>query len=537
MTRGSVGFFLIVLCLFPVFILAQARAATDTPAQNAQASFTLRSLAIKDHAGADMLWQEDFRVEWAGQPVDESRFNELLSGIHQRAMNEYGMVGALEVGPGTDLAKGHVEVVVTPFTIRQVQVRGNRWFSEKFIENALGLHAGRAMDRRSLDRAAEAENRLNNNASLKLSSLMDKVDARTMDVHVNARDRFPLRALASVTDPGNLQSDELRLGLGMRYDNLFGRGQLLGYNLGTTSRFDFDEAQSHSAFYLVPFYDSGDSFLLQASYSEANAAVVLDDLQFEGKGFQANTAYTLLLPRAWRIEHQMVFSSAYKRAENNLSLTGAPVQGTRTALLNFSLQYGAVLEDAGGITSLTVVGGGSPGDYVGDDDRAAYQAVRFGADPQYGTLVWGVGRSQKLPWEMNLNVSLSGQIASGPLLSTEQFALGGRSTVRGYNENQILADEGFLARTEMISPDLFRLAAVGEYGDLRPFVFFDYGTGELLDSQIGEDPSRDIASTGIGLRYRYQDYVSASVIFAQTLREDGAYDGNNRLLFEVALQY
>jgi len=273
------------------------------------------------------------------------------------------------------------------------------------------------------------------------------------------------------------------------------------------------------------------------AYSEANNNVVLNDLQFEGKGFQANAGYTLLLPKAWLLEQQRVFGTAYKRAENNLDLAGIPVQSTVAALLNFSLQYGGVIRDPYGITSLTVMGTGSPGNIVGEDSAANFEAVRFGANPRYATFVWGVGRSQRLPWEMSLNVSLSGQVASGPLLSTEQFSVGGAATVRGYNENQILADEGFVSRVELISPNLLRLVENQEYGDVRPFVFFDYGIGSLLDAQIGEDPSATLASTGVGMRYSFQDYASASVIFAQTLHRAFGYDVDNRILFQVNVQY
>ena len=44
------------------------------------------------------------------------------------------------------------------------------------------------------------------------------------------------------------------------------------------------------------------------------------------------------------------------------------------------------------------------------------------------------------------------QISADPLLSIEQFAVGGIDTVRGYRENQIVRDTGFAASVELHIP-------------------------------------------------------------------------------------
>jgi hypothetical protein len=52
------------------------------------------------------------------------------------------------------------------------------------------------------------------------------------------------------------------------------------------------------------------------------------------------------------------------------------------------------------------------------------------------------------------------QLAEDPLLPLEQFAVGGASTVRGYRENQLVRDNGFVTSAELRIPT-FRLAVSG----------------------------------------------------------------------------
>ena len=66
------------------------------------------------------------------------------------------------------------------------------------------------------------------------------------------------------------------------------------------------------------------------------------------------------------------------------------------------------------------------------------------------------------------------QISADPLLSIERFAIGGRDTVRGYRENQLVRDSGVVASAELRIP-LWRDSLRRPLLELVPFM--DYGTG------------------------------------------------------------
>ncbi len=87
------------------------------------------------------------------------------------------------------------------------------------------------------------------------------------------------------------------------------------------------------------------------------------------------------------------------------------------------------------------------------------------------------------------------QFASERLFALEQFALGGRYTVRGYRENTVLADDALVVSLEARVP-LIRNTRWADFLELAPFV--DYGRAWALPTSPG---SQTLLSVGVGLRW------------------------------------
>jgi hemolysin activation/secretion protein len=88
------------------------------------------------------------------------------------------------------------------------------------------------------------------------------------------------------------------------------------------------------------------------------------------------------------------------------------------------------------------------------------------------------------------------QLTPDPLLALEQFAVGGRYTVRGYRENTFVRDNAVVVSLEARFP-IVRNARWADYLELAPF--FDYG--KAWNSNPPGDRAQDISSVGIGLRW------------------------------------
>lgn len=106
------------------------------------------------------------------------------------------------------------------------------------------------------------------------------------------------------------------------------------------------------------------------------------------------------------------------------------------------------------------------------------------------------------------------QWSDDPLLSLEQFTLGGVDTVRGYRENQIVRDRGVFASAEVRIPVWFDKAR-REIIQLAPFV--DYGQGW---NDGGPGPKQHwLASVGAGILVTPIKYVSGQLYWGYALRE------------------
>ncbi len=88
------------------------------------------------------------------------------------------------------------------------------------------------------------------------------------------------------------------------------------------------------------------------------------------------------------------------------------------------------------------------------------------------------------------------QIADDRLLSLEQIPIGGRYSVRGYRENQLVSDNGVIASMETRIP-LVRKRVWADYFQLAPF--FDFGRG--WNRKDNDPDPKAIYSIGLGLRW------------------------------------
>ncbi|BAS57577.1 surface antigen (D15) [Leptolyngbya boryana IAM M-101] len=118
------------------------------------------------------------------------------------------------------------------------------------------------------------------------------------------------------------------------------------------------------------------------------------------------------------------------------------------------------------------------------------------------------------------------QLADRTLVPLEQIGVGGQETVRGYRQDALLTDNGFLFSTELRLP-IFRPR--NGLVQLTPFV--DLGTGW---NRSGDNPEKNtLVGAGLGLLWRQGENFSARIDFGfplvsienekRTLQENGIY--------------
>lgn len=120
------------------------------------------------------------------------------------------------------------------------------------------------------------------------------------------------------------------------------------------------------------------------------------------------------------------------------------------------------------------------------------------------------------------------QLAADPLISTEQISLGGATTVRGYRQDALLTDSGFLASAEFRLP-IANFEPINATLQFAPFI--DFATGWNNDNE--ETEANTLIGTGFGLLLQTPEKFSARVDWGvplinrdeqrSSLQEQGVY--------------
>lgn len=113
---------------------------------------------------------------------------------------------------------------------------------------------------------------------------------------------------------------------------------------------------------------------------------------------------------------------------------------------------------------------------------------------------------------------IDAQMSTVGLYGTDQFRLGGLSSIRGYDEGAFSGDRGILFRHEW----QFRpLALQAIDSQIKPLFFLDHGTARLIDG-----PTTRLSGAGAGVRLAAKHW-GADVLVAKPLTHPSTIDAND----------
>jgi hemolysin activation/secretion protein len=115
--------------------------------------------------------------------------------------------------------------------------------------------------------------------------------------------------------------------------------------------------------------------------------------------------------------------------------------------------------------------------------------------------------------DIQLISSLALQVSNDSLFPLEQFAVGGRYSVRGYRENQLVRDNAFLFSIEPRIPVLPSLIGPQVTVHFAPFI----DVGRSWNAKTSTPTPKTLASIGVGLRLGFFDRAFANVYWGQQL--------------------
>lgn len=156
-----------------------------------------------------------------------------------------------------------------------------------------------------------------------------------------------------------------------------------------------------------------------------------------------------------------------------------------------------------------------------------FDCKRAGAEPDFVTWKFNAAHMGPLVGTWRWSGKFDAQVAAAPLVSGEQFSVGGLDSVRGYDEYEQSGDTGLTVRLEAL-PAPWRLS---EGWSLDTAVFADLGLVRTIDPGPGQRAKVSLASWGLAARMDHRSGLQVSLDLANPLRSTlrPADDGKDQI--------
>jgi hemolysin activation/secretion protein len=494
---------------------ASTNAGAAKPAAGAStARFDIDEYRVE---GADSLPQID--VEAAVYPfLGPRRTSDDVEKARAALEKAYHDKGFQTVGvsvPQQDAQRGFIVLKVAENRVGRLRVKGSRYFSLANVKrNAPSLQEGKLPDFQAVTKDIVALNRWSDRRVT--PSLRAGVTPGTVDVDLNVEDTFPLHGSVELNNRQSPSTTPLRTNITTHYDNL--------WQLGHSMTFTYQEAPLNrkdamvvSASYLARTDYDWLNVLLYGLKSWSSVATV-GGSNVIGPGEVFGGRAVLTLPTKGELFHTLSLGVDYKDFKQTLALAGNS-SDSPVAYVPLVASYNATWQADGRLTQLNAsITSGLRGIGSSIDQ---FDAKRFKATGSFIHLNADVSHTQDLPGGVQLFGKMQSQIADQPLVSSEQFSLGGQDTVRGYLESEVLGDYGVTGTLELRSPNIAPYleqkldnplgapVKFNAFDEWRFFAFADAGRVKIYEPLPEQQSQFDLASYGVGTRLKSLKYLNS----------------------------
>lgn len=419
----------------------------------------------------------------------------------ERAYHQAGYNTVYVDIPEQSVSDGIVVLRVTEGRVETVRVTGSRYYSQgRILAQVPEFAPGKVPYFPAVQEELAAVNRTPGRQVLPV--LKPGAAPGTLDVNLAVNDQLPLHGSLELNNYYSPNTRPLRLSSSLEYDNLWQREHRLSLQFQTSPQ-DTSQVRTYSLSYVIPFVQGRDNLALYYLRSDSNVGA-LGGITVLGRGDIFGARYILPLPPKGNYTHGLSLGADYKRFTQNIVLPGAPPVDTPITYLPLSVQYSGAYKDGGGTTQLglglsfAIRGGVDKNVDCYGQTVNQFECNRYGAKSNYMVLKPSLTRMQNLPAGFTLRAGIDGQIASGPLVSNEQFSAGGAGSVRGYLASEALGDDGVHAVLELSSPSLADKAT--HLDSLVLLAFLEGAHVRLRQPLASQQPDTSLASSGLGLR-------------------------------------
>lgn len=450
----------------------------------------------------------------------------------EKAYHGAGYLTVLVSIPQQKVDEGVVKLAVTEAPVDRLRVVESRYFSLGEIRAAAPeLAEGNVPNFPQMQKELAALNRSGDRRITPV--LRPGKTPGTVEVDLKVQDQLPLHGNVELNDRYSQDTTRTRLTASLRWDNLWQRQHGLGITLQTAPE-NPDDSRVFSASYTWPLA-SGNYLALYGVKSDSDVAAV-GTLNVVGNGVIFGARYIVpLRSRGEGFFHTATLGVDYKDVDQSVALIGGGDFNTPISYLPFTLGWDGTWLGEGRSTKVGVAFNFHLRGLVADEQEFADK--RFKGRPDYSFLRGTFSHEETWPAGWGALVRGGWQVAAQPLISNEQFAIGGVDTVRGYLESVALGENGANFSLEARMPS-FAKHLSDSLDELHLLTFVDIGSVHVREPLPGQEDRFTLAGAGLGMRLKGWRGVSAGLDWAVALKDQGDTErGDSRGHFRLGYEW
>ena len=425
--------------------------------------------------------------------------SEELQDLRRKLTQHYvdkGYVNSGVIIPDQKMANGVLILRVVEGSLSKIEISGNEYFRDSYLEKRLKLGAAPPLnifDLRESLLILQQDPRIDR-INAKLSPGAEKNESI---LKVQVAEELPYTIGAEVGNVVSPAIGSVRGGMHFIHDNLTGNGDILAADIGvtTTGLADWDLA------YTIPL--TARDTMLSLQYRRNQSTII--ETPFKNLDIESLTdtmGITVSHPFLKRADTEFALGLTGERRYSKTTLLGRSYsfsagvkdgEATVTAL-RFFQEY--MLRSQSQVLALRSTFN------IGVD---TFDASVDSPDPNGKFFAWQAQIQfirRLFDTDMELAFRTNAQLSAEPLLPVEKMPIGGMYSVRGYRENRLVRDNGVASSLECRIPVLY--GGVGRR-ILQLIPFFDYGAS--WNTSTPTFGQRQIYSLGLGLRWDITDKI------------------------------
>ncbi|MDP8230580.1 MAG: ShlB/FhaC/HecB family hemolysin secretion/activation protein [Candidatus Gorgyraea atricola] len=451
-----------------------------------------------------------------------------------------GYITSLAYAPNQEISDNTVEFRIIEGQVGEIKIEGGKHYKEKPIAWKFKVEEGQILDYNRLEKNVK---RLNKQPDRTVKTvLLPGKEQGTSDIVVKMQEESsPQHVYLEYKNSGTKVTGKNRFAMGYVNNNLLGHEDMFSIKGQVGQNYDKVNAVVMDYNFPINTYDTRVGAYGLYSHADIGGQFQIISPEGEAAAFGPYITHPLFDknlsdPVAMNVSGNITAGFDWVSVRNKILGNETSHDELRVPKIGLGIDE----KDSRGRTFLSNEVRFGMDNFMGSLDEYDESASRLNAGGEFVKYTASLSRITKLPFSSMLISSFKLQLTDNPLVNSEQLSLGGVNSIRGFPENDYLADYGWFSNIEFRTPAFFFPSALKvpydkkatSLKDAVQLVYFvDFGKGNLKFDRAGEQRNDIMIGAGIGLRFDLYKHLKGRIDWGFPVGNEEPSDNSSNTVY------